>query len=126
MKTERAELVKFLPTRIWIESGMLGERVVVLQHEGCEPFDYATFGYSYMYTSNSGTWEAARTLALALGAQEPIEQRTRELHFPTPDELREQIKGMQEMLADLELGASGDAALSQPSESASPSQGGVK
>lgn len=97
-----ATLVKVYPTRIWIESGMMGERVVVLQHEGCEPFDYATFGYDYRYTSNSGTWEAARSLALALGATEPVEQRQRDFHFPTADELREQIKGMQEMLAGLE------------------------
>lgn len=100
-----AEVVKILPTRIWIESGMMGERVVVLQHEGCEPFDYATFGYDYRYTSNSMTLEAARTVALALGAQEPIEQRQRA--FPTMPELtaaqlREQIKFAQDMLAEME------------------------
>ena len=96
------EVVKVFPTRIWIESGMMGERVVVLQHEGCEPFDYAVFGYDYRYTSNATTWEAAHSLALALGAKEPVEQRHRELKFPTADELREQITGMQDMLARIE------------------------
>lgn len=70
-------LVEILPTRIWIEDGICGERVVCLQHEGCEPFDYAVFNYSYAYTCNAGTWEAARNLALSLGATEPIERRHR-------------------------------------------------
>lgn len=104
MKIQQATLVEILPTAIWIESGMMGERVVVLQHQGCEPFDYATFAYDYRYTSNSGTWEAARSLAIALGAKEPVEQRQREFDFklPTPDGLREQIKAMQEMLAEID------------------------
>lgn len=98
-----ATLVEILPTRVWVESGMLGERVVVMQHEGCEPFDYAVFGYDYRYTSNSGTWDAAHSLALALGATEPVEHRTRDLApMPTAGELREQIKLMQDMLADME------------------------
>lgn len=73
MKT--ATVVKIYPTAIWIESGMFGERRVMLQHEGCEPFAYATFDYDYRYTSNAGTWEAARAMALSLGATEPVEQR---------------------------------------------------
>lgn len=96
------QLVEILPTRIWIESGMMGERVVVMQHEGCEPFDYATFGYDYRYTSNAGTYADARNLALALGATEPIEQRQREFPpMPTADELRAQIKAMSDLLADM-------------------------
>lgn len=78
MQIETATIERILPTRIWIESDMMGGRHVVLQHEGCEPFDYASFGYDYRYTSNSGTMEAARSIALALGATEPIEQRTRD------------------------------------------------
>ena len=96
-------VVEILPTRIWIESGIMGERVVVLQHQGCEPFDYAVFGYDYRYTSNMGTWEAAHRIALSLGASEPVEQRQRAFPaMPTADDLREQIKCMQEMLADIE------------------------
>lgn len=70
MKT--AEVVKIYPTAIWIESGIFGERRVMLQHEGFKPFTYATFHYDYAYTSNAGTWEAAKALALSLGATEPI------------------------------------------------------
>ena len=72
------EIVEILPTKVWIESGMMGERVVMVQHEGFHAFAYAVFNYDYAYTSNSGTWEAANRLALALGATEPVEQRLRE------------------------------------------------
>jgi hypothetical protein len=96
-------VVEILPTRIWIESDMMGARHVVMHHQDYgEPFTYASFHYDYAYTSNAGTWGAANSLALALGATEPVEQRSRDFHFPTADELREQIKGMQELLAGLE------------------------
>jgi len=97
------KVVEILPTRVWIESDMMGARHVVMHHQGYgEPFTYASFHYDYAYTSNSGTWDAAHGLALALGATEPVEQRQRDFHMPTADELREQIKGMQAMLASLE------------------------
>jgi len=69
-------LVEIFPTAIWIESGMFGERSVVLQHQGCEPFVYATFGYDYRYTSSGGTLAAAQALARSLGAVDPIEMRS--------------------------------------------------
>lgn len=96
--------VEILPTKVWIESDMMGSRHVLMHHQGYgEPFTYASFHYSYAYTSNAGTWEAAHRLALALGATDPVEERQREFPLmPTADELREQIKRMQEMLADLE------------------------
>lgn len=98
-----ATVVEILPTKVWIESDMMGARHVVMHHQGYgEPFTYASFHYDYAYTSNLGTWDSAHRLALALGATEPVEQRHREFSFPTADELREQIKGMQEMLAGLE------------------------
>lgn len=101
---EQVMIVEILPTRIWIESDMMGARHVVMHHQGGdEPFTYATFHYDYAYTSNGGTWEAANTLALALGATEPVEQRQRELPpMPTAEEMRGQIALMTEMLADLE------------------------
>ena len=100
---QQAVLVEILPTRIWIESGVLGERVVVLQHDGCEPFDYATFRYDYRYTSNGGTWGAAHSLALQLGATEPLEHRQR--GFPPPptaQDLAVQIAALQQMLYRME------------------------
>ena len=97
------KVMEILPTKVWIESDMMGARHVVMHHQGYgEPFTYASFHYDYAYTSNAGTWDAAHGLALALGATEPVEQRQRDFHFPTADELREQIKGMQGMLASLE------------------------
>lgn len=101
-ENSKATLVKVLPTKVWIESGMLGERVVVLQHEGCDPFDYAVFRYDYRYTSNSGTLNAAESLALDLGATEPIEHRYRKLKRPTADDLRKQIAIIQRELDFLE------------------------
>jgi len=103
MEIQTVKVLEVMPTQIWIESGMMGERVVMLQHEGCEPFAYATFGYDYRYTSNSGTMGQAIKLALALGATEPVEHRDRAFPpMPTADELREQIDMMQKMLADIE------------------------
>lgn len=69
--------VTILPTAIWIENDLFGGRHVMLQHEGMEPFNYASFFYNYAYTSNSGTYDAANALALSLGGQMPIEQRDR-------------------------------------------------
>jgi hypothetical protein len=71
--------VTILPTTIWIENGIGGERVVVVQHEGMERFDYAIFNYRYGYTDNASTRHAAVECAKSLGATEPIEQRMRAL-----------------------------------------------
>lgn len=101
-----AVLVEIVPTKIWIESDMMGARHVVMHHQDFgEPFTYASFHYDYAYTSNGGTWDAANRLALALGAKEPVEQRSREWHMPTADELREQIKTMQKALESIEAEA---------------------
>lgn len=102
MEIQKATIVKVMPTKIWIESGMFGERVVVLQHEGCEPFDYAVFGYDYRYTSNAGTLAAAEALARNLGATEPIEHRHRELKLPTAKCLRKQMADIKSALELLE------------------------
>lgn len=96
------QIVEILPTRIWIESDIMGARHVVMHHQGYgEPFTYASFYYDYAYTSNGGTLDAANRLALSLGATEPVEQRLRYMKFPTADDLREEITAMQEMLEDM-------------------------
>lgn len=71
--------VTILPTKVWVENDFFGGRHVMVQHEGLEPFTYASFFYDWRYTSNSGTWDAACRLALSLGAQEPVESRMRKL-----------------------------------------------
>lgn len=91
MEIKTAQIVEILPTKIWIESGMLGERVVVMRHEGCNAFDYAVFNYDHQYTSNSTTWQAATNLALALGALEPIEHCQRAFK-PETTEIKEIIR----------------------------------
>lgn len=97
------DVVEILPTAIWIEIDLFGGRSVMLQHQDCEPFEYARFGYDYRYTSNSGTHAAATELAKQLGAVEPIEHRSRPLPpMPTAGEVREQIKGLTAFLADIE------------------------
>lgn len=90
-----ATVVEILPTRIWVESDMMGSRHVVCQHQGMAPFTYASFHYNYAYTSNGGTFEAAKALAVSLGAAEPVEQRQRDFHLPTADELRAEIALLQ-------------------------------
>lgn len=70
-------LVEILPTKVWVEDDLFGSRHVMLQHEGFEPFNYASFYYNYAYTSNAGTWDAANRLAVELGATEPVEHRNR-------------------------------------------------
>jgi hypothetical protein len=97
-----AKIEKIFPTKIWIESGMMGERAVMMQHEGCEPFEYAVFNYNYAYTSNSGTHAAAESLARSLGCGEVIEHRLRPMTMPTADEVREQIAILTEMLNGME------------------------
>jgi hypothetical protein len=97
-----ATVVEILPRKVWIESDLMGARHVVMHHQGYgEPFTYASFHYDYAYTSNSGTWDAAHSLALALGATEPVEQRVRDFHLPTAAEVRKQIEGLQAALAHM-------------------------
>jgi hypothetical protein len=74
-------IVEILPTKIWVEGDILGNRIVVVQHEGMEPFDYATFGYRYGYTDNATTHRMATKLAVELGAEEPVEQKLRSLNL---------------------------------------------
>ena len=107
---EQATIVKILPTKVWIESGMFGERYVVLQHEGCEQFDYAVFHYDYRYTSNSSTWNAAERLAMSLNGGEPVEHKqrnnlpecmTREQAEKEMETLREYLQLLDEQTGDL-------------------------
>lgn len=100
-----AQVVEILPTRVWIEDDLMGARHVMLQHEGFHAFCYASFNYDYAYTSNAGTHAAAHELARRLGAAEPIETKLRDFHFPTADELRKEIKLMQDELERMEQGA---------------------
>lgn len=70
-------IVSVAPREVWIESDFFGSRHVMVQHEGCDAFCYASFHYDYRYTDNAGTYRQATLLATALGASEPIEHRTR-------------------------------------------------
>lgn len=99
----QVKVIEILPTKIWIENGMGGDRSVVLQHQGMEPFVYATFGYNYAYTDNAGTWAAAQKMALSLGAVEPIEVRQAAMpEMLTAEEIRSEIKSLTELLATVE------------------------
>ncbi len=102
MQIETATIVSIAPTSIWIESDIMGSRHVVMQHEGCEPFTYATFHYDHRYTSNGVTWDAAEKMAIALGATEPIEHRHRHIPLPTAESIREEMGLMQKYLAQLD------------------------
>ena len=78
---EIAKLVGVYGKKVWIESDFFGSRHVMVQHDapGEEPFCYASFHYDHRHTCNSGTMSEARRLAIALGAAEPVEERSRQL-----------------------------------------------
>lgn len=102
--TSTVTIMSVSARKAWVESDFLGDRHVMVQHEGCEAFEYATFHYDYRYTSNSGTLDAAEKMARSLGATDPIEHRRRDMQFkfPTKNELKEQIAEMQQALDELE------------------------
>lgn len=96
---EPVQVVHVYKTHIWVESDIFGGRHVVMQHEACDPFIYASFHYDYRYTDNAGTAHAAKRLALELGATEPVEQRARALPpCPTQEQIRAQIAALQAQL----------------------------
>lgn len=75
MSIETVRAVEILPTEIWIENSVFGQRSVVMQHKGCHPFVYAVFNYDHFYTDNAGTHSAAIALARSLGAPDPVQLR---------------------------------------------------
>ena len=77
MELPVVQIVEILPTKVWIESDMLGSRFVVAQHQGQLAFTYAAFHYDYAYTDNATTHRLAEQLAKSLGARDPIEHRQR-------------------------------------------------
>lgn len=64
---------------IWIEDDIFGNKHVMIRHniDGFEPVTYCTFFYDHRYTSNSSIRQNAINMAVALGASEPIEFKTR-------------------------------------------------
>lgn len=67
-------LAEVFDKKIWIESDFLGSRCVMVQHEGCEPFQYCAFFYDYRYTSNAEIHQAADNMAKSLGAKHPVKE----------------------------------------------------
>ncbi len=99
---QRVDIVKIAKTNVWIEDDLFGGRHVVVQHEGCDPFTYASFHYDHRYTTNAGTRSAATELALQLGATAPVQHKSRMLEFPTAEKVKRQIDELQELLLDLD------------------------
>ena len=95
---QHVTLVEVYKSNVWIESDLFGARHVVVQHEGCDSFTYASFYYDYRYTTNAGTRSAAIELALQLGAANPVEHRNRELKSLSDEELTLQIEALQQLL----------------------------
>ncbi|NVZ11288.1 hypothetical protein HW932_18720 [Allochromatium humboldtianum] len=83
---ETGEIAKIYERKIWIETDFHGDKHVMIQHQDgeSEPFCYCSFFYDHRYTSNSNTHAAAENMAKALGAQEPIEYRSRSISFAIP------------------------------------------
>ena len=66
-----------IPNRVWIERTMFGQQIVVVQHDGLPPFDYAVFNYGYGYSDNASVKASAEKLAISLGAKHPITSKVR-------------------------------------------------
>lgn len=83
---ETGEIVKIYERKIWIETDFHGNKHIMVQHQDGEnePFCYCSFFYDHRYNSNSITHAAAQNMAKALGAQEPIEYRSRSISFAIP------------------------------------------
>lgn len=80
-----AEIIEIFNPTVWIESDFLGDKHVVVQHEGGDPFTYATFHYDHEQTSSSVILNQAEKLAVELGAKEPVEVRHRALKLSNED-----------------------------------------
>lgn len=78
---ETVEVLKIYANDVWVESDFCGGKHVMIQSQmpGTEPFCYCSFNYDYAYTSNASIRHAASSMALALGATEPVEFRERGL-----------------------------------------------
>lgn len=98
---QRVEIVKIAKTNVWIEDDLFGGRHVVVQHEGCDPFIYASFNYDHRYTTNAGTRSAATQLALELGATAPVTHKSRAPDLLTTEKIKRQIEALQQLLLDL-------------------------
>ena len=64
---QTATLVSISPTDCWIERCFSGDKRIMLQHEGCEPFALVTIGYDHRYTCNSMQYELAESIVRQLG-----------------------------------------------------------
>jgi hypothetical protein len=73
--------------KVWIEDDFSGDKYVMIKHDidGFEPFCYCTFHYDYAYTSNSSIKARAEMMARSLGADEPIEHKSRPFILPLPE-----------------------------------------
>lgn len=80
---ETAEIVAISPTKVWIESDFMGDKYVMIQHEGVEPFEWCRFGYHHAYTCNATQWREAESMARRLGATGEIERRNRPIKPPS-------------------------------------------
>lgn len=67
-------IVKVFEKKIWIETDIMGDAHVMVQHDDdkSEPFTYCSFFYDHRYTSNSSIRASAINMARSLGAAEPV------------------------------------------------------
>ncbi len=63
----KAVLVEVYPTRIWVDSGFDGVKRIMMQHQGCEAFEFVAIKYDYRYTSNSMQHALVKNILSFLG-----------------------------------------------------------
>lgn len=75
---KQVEIVKIYPTKYWVERDFFGGSHVMMQHEGMNAFEYASFNYDYAYTSNAGVHTEIVNMMKRFGIEEKdIEWKSR-------------------------------------------------
>lgn len=102
-----AKIVKIISPSIWLEKDFAGDVAVMVGYPDESPFEFAKFNYDYRYTGNANIHAQAEELATSLGAEKPVECRTRAPNIlkrsleEIISEIEEEIKQRQQTLEDL-------------------------
>lgn len=64
---DKAVLVEVYPTKIWVDSGFDGVKRIMMQHQGCDAFEFVAIKYDYRYTSNSMQHALVKNILSFLG-----------------------------------------------------------
>ena len=80
---KQVEISNIIKQKIWIEDDLMGHKHIMIMHDDGKstPFTFCTLYYNYAFTSNDSIRRMAETIALSIGAEEPIEYKQRQLKY---------------------------------------------